>query len=417
MSVYLPLARKYRPRKFSDVVGQDIVVKIISQALKKDRLGSALLFTGTRGVGKTTLARIIAKTLRCENGDIEPCGQCQSCLNFETNSIDVIEMDAASHTSVDDIREIIESCKYLPTTGKYKIYIIDEVHMLSKSAFNALLKTLEEPPAHVKFIFATTELYKIPETIISRCMRFDLKKVDSNLLVQFLASICSREEIAFEENALLYIARAAKGSIRDALSILDQAISLSEGKIIENQIREMLGGISYSSAMSILKLILDEDAKAAILEVRSLLRSGTSVNSIIRAFLEIVHKITCVRIGSNYLGNCVFTHDEELDLTVNFSKISLSKLTSLWQILMKENEVIYDDEIESISLELLIVRLCYASSLPDIGDLISDIQKKGLEKRDENLTQRTLDVLNKKNEFASLTDEALSMFSGATILE
>lgn len=424
MSVYLPLARKYRPQKFSNVIGQDVTVKILCQAIKKNRLGSALLFTGTRGVGKTTLARILAKVLRCENDGLEPCGVCQSCKEFDSNAIDVIEMDAASHTSVDDIRDIIESCKYLPTTGKYKIYIIDEVHMLSKSAFNALLKTLEEPPAHVKFIFATTELYKIPETIISRCMRFDLKKIDINLLVQFLASICAKESVSFEENSLIYIARAAKGSIRDSLSILDQAISLSDGKLEDGQIKEMLCGVSYSDAMQILKDIFDSDSKNAIMKARELLRTGTNVGSIIRAFLEIVHKITCMTIGTNYFGNCSFSHDEELDLKTKFAQMPLSRLTTFWQILSKENETNYDEDLETVALELLIVRLCYASSIPDLGELINDF-KAGRNDRENgkgDLTRRTLDAINnsavcKPKTFASLTDEALSIFNGSTVVE
>jgi DNA polymerase-3 subunit gamma/tau len=236
MSHYIPLATKYRPQKFSQVVGQDITVRIITRGMQKNRLGSALLFAGTRGVGKTTIARILAKALRCTHSDPEPCGKCESCLGFlRDNQIDVIEIDAASNTGVEDVREIIESCRYRPTTGQYKIFIIDEVHMLSKSAFNALLKTLEEPPEHVKFLMATTETHKIPETILSRVLRFDLKRVDQDLIAQYLSTICNQEDISANADALSLIARAADGSIRDSLSILDQAINLAEGNRIDLQ--------------------------------------------------------------------------------------------------------------------------------------------------------------------------------------
>ena len=266
MSVYIPLARKYRPKQFSDVIGQDITVRIITRGMLKNRLGAALLFSGIRGIGKTTLARILAKAFRCENAQPEPCGTCEFCKEFENGSpIDVIEIDAASNTGVDDVREIIESCRYKPTTGKYKIFIIDEVHMLSKSAFNALLKTLEEPPEHVKFMLATTETYKIPETILSRVLKFDLKKVEQPVIAQYLSSICHRENISADAESLSLIAKAADGSIRDGLSILDQAINMSEkNEIVVADVKSMLNISNDSDVLDLLESIFSANVKETI---------------------------------------------------------------------------------------------------------------------------------------------------------
>ena len=234
MSEYRVLARKYRPQNFKDLVGQDVLVRTISNAIKTDRVAHAFLLTGIRGIGKTTTARIIAKALNCvgdrTEGDIDPCGECVNCTQItEDRHIDVIEMDAASNTGVDNIRNIIETVSYAPSSAKYKIYIIDEVHMLSKSAFNALLKTLEEPPANVKFIFATTEIKKIPVTILSRCQRFDLKRLDAPMMATHLQNICSQESVEIDEEALNLIAISAGGSVRDALSLLDRTISHGMG--------------------------------------------------------------------------------------------------------------------------------------------------------------------------------------------
>ena len=225
---YQVLARKYRPKKFSEIVGQDVFVRLITSALKQKKIGHSFLFTGTRGVGKTTSARILAMTLNCldpEEGDFfEPCGTCVSCENFlKDKHLDILEIDAASHTGVDDVRQLLDSCQYRPMMGKCRVFIIDEVHMLSKSAFNALLKTLEEPPAHVKFIFATTEVHKIPATILSRCLRFDLRRIELSVLAGHLGEICTRENIMASQEALRMIANVAEGSLRDALSILEQA--------------------------------------------------------------------------------------------------------------------------------------------------------------------------------------------------
>ena len=298
--MYVPLATKYRPKKFSDVVGQDIVVKILTKAILKDRVGHSILFTGTRGVGKTTLARILAKTLRCENrrpDEYEPCGKCESCLNFSKDSqIDVIEIDAASNTGVDDVREIIESCRYKPTTGKYKIFIIDEVHMLSKSAFNALLKTLEEPPEHVKFMMATTEIYKIPETILSRVLRFDLRNVDSNLIAQYLSTICNQENISVGAEALSLVARFANGSIRDSLSILDQILNVADNSSLSaEQVREILCVSDDNDLIELFNLIMSSNLKDAVTKYREIIFNETSVKTILTRLMDFVYFLTCAK--------------------------------------------------------------------------------------------------------------------------
>lgn len=402
MSVYIPIARRYRPKKFSEVIGQDITIKIITQALEQNRLGSAILFNGTRGVGKTTIARILAKVVRCENSNIDACGKCKPCTEFDTNNIDIIEIDAASHTSVDDIREIIDSCKYLPSSGRFKVFIIDEVHMLSKSAFNALLKTLEEPPAHVKFIFATTELYKVPDTIVSRCLRFDLKRVDADLLTQYIASVCAKEGVKFEEGALHLIAKAANGSVRDSLSILEQAINISDSEIKESVVMEMLCGISYSSTLKLLKEILSSDTKRAVLSVRQFLLGGASASEIMNSLMSLVHKLTCIRVGANYFGDCVLPHDDEVGLVALANESPLSRLSTLWQMLLRGNSEINETDNQKIALEMLIIRLCCASSIPDISSIISSyLQNKKPEARTVS-TPKTL------------AQEALEMFKGST---
>src|ERR1700710_49353 len=246
---YRVLARKYRPQRFAELIGQDAMVQTLGNAIKRDRLAHAFLLTGVRGVGKTSTARLIAKALNCIGPDgnggptIDPCGICEPCVAIaEGRHIDVVEMDAASHTGVDDVREIVEAVRYAAVSARYKVYIVDEVHMLSKNAFNALLKTLEEPPAHVKFLFATTEVNKVPVTVLSRCQRFDLKRIPAEKLAAHFAGIAEAEAVTAEPEALALIARAAEGSVRDGLSILDQAIAHGEGgAVAAAQVREMLG--------------------------------------------------------------------------------------------------------------------------------------------------------------------------------
>lgn len=272
MEDYLVLARKYRPLKLSQMIGQDFLVETLKRGIEGGRLGHAFILTGIRGTGKTTTARIIARALNCEKGPTpEPCGTCSSCTSLaHDRSIDVIEIDAASRTSVDDMREIIEASRYKAAAARYKIYIIDEVHMLSKSAFNALLKTLEEPPSHVKFIFATTEIHKVPATILSRCVRFDLKRIESPALASYFKMICGEENVAVEDDALALIAKAAEGSVRDGLSLLDQAMTYGQGHVTAEQVRHMLGLSNHGTLLELFYILMEGKCLEALENVRAL---------------------------------------------------------------------------------------------------------------------------------------------------
>jgi len=269
---YLVLARKWRPKDFADTVGQEHVLQALINALETGRLHHAYLFTGTRGVGKTTIARILAKALNCEKGvTSEPCGECSACMEIdEGRFVDLIEVDAASKTKVDDTRDLLDNVQYAPARGRYKVYLIDEVHMLSKSSFNALLKTLEEPPPHVKFLLATTDPQKLPVTVLSRCLQFNLKRMTPRLISDRLAYICDAEAIEAEANALATIARAADGSMRDALSLLDQAIAFCGGKVEESQVAKMLGTIDRDHVVRLLRLLSDNDAKGIVDAIREI---------------------------------------------------------------------------------------------------------------------------------------------------
>jgi len=269
---YLVLARKWRPKDFSDTVGQEHVLQALINALESGRLHHAYLFTGTRGVGKTTIARILAKALNCETGvTAEPCGECSACREIdEGRFVDLIEVDAASKTKVDDTRDLLDNVQYAPARGRYKVYLIDEVHMLSKSSFNALLKTLEEPPPHVKFLLATTDPQKLPATVLSRCLQFNLKRMTPRLITERLAHICEAESVEFDSAALATLARAADGSMRDALSLLDQAIAYCGGKLEEQQVAMMLGTIDKDHVVRLLRLLVDDDGKGIIDAIREI---------------------------------------------------------------------------------------------------------------------------------------------------
>lgn len=419
MCVYIPLARKYRPQKFADVVGQDVTIKIITRGMQKNRLGAAMLFSGTRGIGKTTIARILAKAFRCENFDgtnVEPCCKCESCLSFaRDNQIDVIEIDAASNTSVDDVREIIESCRYKPTTGKFKIFIIDEVHMLSKSAFNALLKTLEEPPEHVKFLMATTETYKIPETILSRVLKFDLKPVDAGLIAQYLSSVCNQENISAGAEALSLIAKAANGSIRDSLSILDQAINMADNNTITvDDVKAMLCLSDDIDIIKLLDLILDNDVKAAVTKYREILKDDISAVSIANLLLDYVHAMTCLKTDVTLFEN-TYSQAVLSQLKSLAEKTSLPALSKIWQMLIKGlNEINACDRPE-IVMEMIIVRIAYASGLPDLYELIN---REPTQKKAPSSIEKPREIPNinsNASEKTSLANEAMKMFSNAKL--
>ena len=417
MSVYIPLATKYRPQKFSDVIGQDIVIKIITRGMQKNRLGAALLFSGIRGIGKTTIARILAKAFRCEHADPEPCGTCEFCKEFaQGNQIDVIEIDAASNTGVDDVREIIESCRYKPTTGKYKIFIIDEVHMLSKSAFNALLKTLEEPPEHVKFMLATTETYKIPETILSRVLKFDLKKVDQPVITQYLSSICNRENIVADVESLSLIAKVADGSIRDGLSILDQAINMSEkNEISVTDVKDMLSISNDTDIVDLLELMLKSNVKETISKYRTVISGSVSANKLANTLLEYIYVLTCLKNNIVPLGD--YANNDLMPKLKNIAeKVSIAALTKVWQMLLKGIQELKISDHQEIILEMIVVRIAYASTLPDLEEIIGEFQERGsINEGSVKSGSLKLNADKQNSVSGSLLDEALKMFPDAKV--
>jgi DNA polymerase-3 subunit gamma/tau len=409
MDVYVPLATKYRPQKFVDVIGQDMVVKIIVNGMRKNRLGAALLFSGTRGVGKTTLARILAKAFRCEarGTDPEPCCQCTSCREFSRgNQMDVIEIDAASNTGVEDVREIIESCQYRPSHGQFKIFIIDEVHMLSKSAFNALLKTLEEPPAHVKFLLATTETYKIPETILSRVLKFDLKRINSDLIAQYLSSICHLENIIADAETLSLIARDGNGSIRDSLSILDQAINLvKNNELAAGDLKDLLNIADDTALVELLELILLANIKSAIAKYRTIVAS--SGPGVAKSLLDYVYVLICMKTDQEPIENTV-AEETLAKLRPLVDRASLPALSRIWQMLLKGIEEINICDNPEIVMEMILVRIGYASGLPDLHEIISAFP----------VADGVVSVNNATStkEIESLLDDAVKMFPNAKVI-
>ena len=323
---YTVLARKYRPQKLSELIGQDTLVKVITNSFRLNRIAHAFLLTGSRGIGKTSTARIIAKGLNCiepSNNNlptVDPCGKCETCISItESRHIDVIEMDAASRTGVSDVREIIDNIDYKTVYARFKIYIIDEVHMLSNSAFNALLKTLEEPPEHVKFIFATTEVLKIPNTIISRCQRFDLERIDNQLITKHLSDICNREDIDFSASALSMISNVSEGSVRDALSILDQAIIYSDGKLESNHITEMLGLLDQNRSLKLFEMILNQNHNGTITELEMEIKDGIDPYSILNGLMDINWKLMISKI-KNEDFTLYDLSDDNFQLLKNISK-------------------------------------------------------------------------------------------------
>ncbi|MEI8296137.1 MAG: DNA polymerase III subunit gamma/tau, partial [Alphaproteobacteria bacterium] len=339
---YRVLARQYRPTRFSDLVGQDVMVKTLLQAIADKRLPHALLLHGTRGVGKTTTARILAKILNCLRNDAvtqEPCGACDACIAIaDGRFLDVIEMDAASHTSVDDIREVIESSRYKAVVGRSKVYIIDEVHMLSKSAFNALLKTLEEPPPHVTFIFATTELRRVPDTILSRCMRFDLRRIEVPTLVSYLQTIAGREAINLDEAAAQLIAQAADGSMRDGLSLLDQAIALADGPISAETVRSMLGLANRGALLGLVQDVLSGSIAGALTTLAEIFQQGADPIFITEGLLELVYHLTCLKTTPQSAQKLLWSPHELTQAQDICKAIELPVLMQSWQVLSRGYE-------------------------------------------------------------------------------
>jgi DNA polymerase-3 subunit gamma/tau len=381
---YRVLARKYRPQTFAELIGQEAMVQTLGNAIRRDRLAHAFLMTGVRGVGKTSTARLIAKALNCIGPDgqggptIDPCGHCEPCVAIaEGRHIDVIEMDAASHTGVDDVREIIEAVRYAAVSARYKIYIIDEVHMLSRNAFNALLKTLEEPPAHVKFLFATTEVEKLPVTVLSRCQRFDLRRIHSDTLKAHFAGICAKEGVEAEGEALAMVAAAAEGSVRDGLSILDQAISHADlsggGAITAGQVREMLGLADKAMQRRLLTAVLDGDGNALLDEVAQQYSLGVEPVGMMRAQLELVHRVTVAQLGGS--GADARSAEERAVLEDWAKRLSAGQLHRLWQLLLKGYDEVRTAPDPLIAAQMALLRVQHASDLPDPGTLAKKLEE------------------------------------------
>lgn len=372
------LSLKYRPQSFDEVIGQDVMVQIIKNAIKMDRIPNAYLLTGIRGVGKTTTARIIAKAINCKNSETleKKCeGFCHCEAITNSNHIDVLEMDAASKTGIDDIRELIDSAKYYPTSAKYKVFIIDEVHMLSKQAFNGLLKTLEEPPPHLKFILATTEVKKIPLTIISRCQRFDLRRIKLEEMISFLKKISEKEKAKINEKALMLIAKASEGSVRDALSILDQAIStfnvLGE-EIIETSVRTMLGIADRSRIIDLVRFVIDADKAKALADAQEIFDLGADPKLVLQDMLEVIYLISRSK-SFGKIENDLTVSESESDLIFGLSKnIDFSYIAMIWQFILKGIEELSFVPNHFLSFQMLIMRLVHLKDLPSPEQVIED---------------------------------------------
>ena len=370
---YRVLARTYRPERFSELIGQDALVRTLQNALSLGRLAHAFVLTGVRGVGKTSTARLLARGLNCIGSDgaggptLEPCGSCEPCRSIAAgHHVDVLEIDAASHTGVDDAREIIEGVGYRPVSGRFKIYIIDEVHMMSKSAFNALLKTLEEPPDNVKFIFATTEIRKVPVTILSRCQRFDLRRVSTEQLATHLQSICERESISADSEAITAIARAAEGSVRDSLSLLDQAAAMTADRLTIDSVTEMLGRPGRSDSIAILDAAMRGDAASALTALAGSLSGGAEPEMILSDLMDLVHRASLKAAG----GAMDTLLESEVEAIETLSGLGIARLGRAWQMLLKGHAEISSAPQPPAAAEMLVIRLAHLANMPTPGDIV-----------------------------------------------
>ena len=373
---YRVLARKYRPETFSELIGQEALVRTLSNALTLGRLAHAFVLTGVRGIGKTSTARLLAKGLNCIGADgnggatLEPCGQCEPCQAIASGRhVDVLEMDAASHTGVDDAREIIEGVGYRPVSARYKIYIIDEVHMMSKNAFNALLKTLEEPPDAVKFIFATTEIRKVPVTILSRCQRYDLRRVPAGLLIDHLATICQKETIDAQPEALAMIARAAEGSVRDALSLLDQAAAMTADALTPELVADMLGRPGRSESQAVLTAALAGDTNAALTAFANAYARGAEPDMLVADLLDLIHLASMQAAGA--ASDDLIDSDKATVLSL--AEFGIARLGRAWQLLLKGHGELAHAPDPAAGCDMLIIRLAHAAQMPTPGDILQKL--------------------------------------------
>jgi DNA polymerase III subunit gamma/tau len=383
---YKVLARKYRPSDFTGLIGQEALVRTLSNAFATGRIAHAFMLTGVRGVGKTTTARIIARALNCIGPDgkrteptIHPCGVCEPCRAIaESRHVDVQEMDAASRTGIDDVREIIEGVRYAPASARYKVYIIDEVHMLSKQAFNGLLKTLEEPPPHVKFVFATTEIRKVPVTVLSRCQRFDLRRIETAELIKHLENIAGQEGVRLEDAALALVARAAEGSVRDALSLLDQAIAHgTETVITADTIRGMLGLADRGRVLDLFEKVMGGEVAAALSSLGELYDRGADPLAVMQDLLEITHFLTRIKVAPGAEGFFDGASSEAKRSAEMAAKLTVPSLTRAWTMLLKGLFEVRDAARPVQALEMALIRLAYAADLPPADKLVRDLMEGG----------------------------------------
>jgi len=382
---YRVLARKYRPASFADLIGQDAMVRTISNAFESGRIPQAWILTGVRGVGKTTTARILARALNYElpDGSVKgptvnmPVMGVHDQAIMESRHIDVLEMDAASHNSVEDVRQINDAIRYAPVSARYKVYILDEVHMLSGAAFNALLKTLEEPPPHAKFIFATTEIGKVPVTVLSRCQRFDLRRVDAALLVKHLADIAAKEKIEAEPEALALIARAAEGSVRDSLSLFDQAIAHAAGKVTAEDVRQMLGLADRVRIVDLFEALMKGDAAAALKELRDQYDIGADPAVVLSDLAEFTHFVTRVKVVPSVADDVSLSEAERTRGRAFAAQLSMRVLSRTWQMLLKGIGEAQAAGRPVAAAEMVLVRIAYAADLPTPDEVVRSLGEEG----------------------------------------
>ena len=381
---YRVLARKYRPADFTGLIGQEALVRTLSNAFATGRIAHAFMLTGVRGVGKTTTARIIARALNCIGPDgkrtaptIQPCGVCEPCISIaESRNVDVLEMDAASNNGIDEVRQIIDAVRYAPVSCRFKVYILDEVHMLSKPAFNAILKTLEEPPPHVKFIFATTEIRKVPVTVLSRCQRFDLRRIESAELAAYLGTLAQKEDVAIDEAALALIARAAEGSARDGLSLLDQAIAngaLADSAISGEMVRAMLGLADRGRVLDLFEKLMGGALPHALEDLRALYNAGADPLAVMQDLLETTHFLTRIKVAPAAQGFFDGGSAEAKRAGEIAAKLSVPTLTRAWQMLLKGLLEVRDATRPISALEMALIRVSYAADLPPTDKLVRDV--------------------------------------------
>lgn len=403
---YTVLARKYRSQNFESLIGQDVLVKTLTTAINTGRIAHAYIFTGIRGTGKTSTARILAKALNCLSSDTatsKPCGECENCRAIAAGQhIDVMEIDAASHTGVDNMREILDAALYRPTNARYKVYIIDEVHMLSTSAFNALLKTLEEPPAHVIFILATTEIRKVPVTILSRCQRFDLARVPVETLKKHFAWVAEQEKVSLSDEANELLARAADGSVRDGLSLLDQAIAQTGGHVDEGAVLDMLKRTDRGTVVNFMKTVLSGDTSAALNKLDEIYANGADLTMLLNDMMEWTHWATRMypSLRLQDATSSPYTADQRETIKKINENISLNTLSRIWQVMVAAVPELQASSNQKQCFDMLVIRLMHIADLPSISEILkqnSAPEQKPVPKEEQPVVPQESKYIDIKN--------------------